>query len=371
MKHPGGQRLLEVARKEEDSAGLLFLSYHMGSDLSGKVLPAARALGAKTPQRGPIYDEIHEAVCKAKAEHPNQHDAFLAWCLMLSAAIGPLFLWFLFVPSLLSSSATAMVFALYFLNVFHTRHHVGGQLYQSPALNRITEPFYNFIDRTWGYEPKAWCEDHHVKHHVYTNESATDNTVPAIYPAIRCVEDQPKFWFHKLQTLYWPVLSGFAGISFPLNNVLFHRGSIYDFGSWLMMMLVLPMYLHGWEGPAYSMLMLGMTGSGLAYVFAVSHTHCDLSSRSRPGKYSHIDEWIASQVEESMSWGGYCTTFLLGAINLQIEHHIAPALDPPLYHFLAPEIQRICCKHGIRYTAEPSFFHAVWQFHLQLWKMGR
>jgi linoleoyl-CoA desaturase len=264
-----------------------------------------------------------------------------------------------------------VVFPLYFLNVFHTRHHFGGQLYQHIMLRRFTEPFYDFIDRTWGYYPKAWREDHHVKHHVYTNESEIDNTVPAVYPLIRSLDIQPRHWFHKFQTFYWPFLTVFAAASFPLNNVAFHGGSKHAFLCWFTLMFVMPIYLNGWVGLGHAALVLSLAGGGLAYVFAVSHTHSEIDSSSMDaGKYENIDDWLKCQVEESMSWGGYAMTFLLGGINMQIEHHICPALEPPLYHLAAPEIRRICLKHGIRYTSEPSFISALWQFHLKLWRMG-
>ena len=76
------------------------------------------------------------------------------------------------------------------------------------------------------------------------------------------------------------------------------------------------------------------------------------------------------QVEESVSWGGYLSCLFFGGINFQVEHHVCPALDSTLYYFLHPELVKICKKHGIKYTYEPTPFHAVYEYHKWLNLMG-
>lgn len=369
-QHPGGQLALETAKRSE-CPGLLFLSYHMGSDLDGKVAPAAHALGTKMPERGKMYDEMQAAIRKVKLAHPEVHRQFRTYCLVLTAALLVAFVWWYAAPGVCISIAIAAIFELYFLNVFHARHHMGGRLYKDNYLHRLTTPLYNFVEATWGYYPHAWRFNHHVRHHVYTNDKETDSDVPSMWPLVRSCRDQPQRWFHKAQTFYWPFLMPFTAVSFPVQNVTEHGGDPLHFVAWLLLMFVFPVALHGWPVLAYSFLALGMSGGSLAYTFAVSHAHNDLKTESTSKEsYEHIDAWLRAQIEESMSYGGFLTTFVFGGINMQVEHHIAPALDPPLYSHMAPEIKRICEKYGVKYTSEPSFGHAVWQFHLKLWSMG-
>merc|ERR1719331_1099500 len=120
-----------------------------------------------------------------------------------------------------------------------------------------------------------------------------------------------------------------------------------------------------------SLLVSGIAGISLAYKFAVSHSHTDLKNDlNDKDVYTNVDAWLSAQLEESMSYGGFFMTAVFGGINMQVEHHIAPALDPPLYYYLAPELRRISQKYDCKYTSEPSFWHAVWKFHLKLWHMG-
>jgi fatty acid desaturase len=369
--HPGGQYVLETAR-HSNCPGLLFLSYHLGSDLSGKVAPAARALGIAMPQQGKMFAEMHEAFRMVRETHPEQHTYFLVYCMILTVLLPSVWLWFLAKPSITLGIMLGTLFELYFLNVFHTRHHQGGHLYQNKFLSRLTTPLYEFVDSTWGYVPGGWRWNHHVGHHVYTNDTGPDNVMPAFYPLLRTCYDTPKLWFHTFQTFYFPLLLAGTGFNFPIMNILTHNGSLWHFCAWILLSFILPVWLHGWSYLMHAMLPMVWAGVGLSYKFAVSHTHESLVlSTAGAESYCDVDEWLKLQIKESISYGGYVFTFLFGGINMQIEHHLCPTLDPPLYALVAPDIARISRKYGVKYTAEPSFCHAVCQFHWQLWNMGR
>lgn len=368
--HAGGLHMLETA-KTSGCPGVLFLSYHMASDLDGKITAMARALGTALPQRGQMYEELHAAFRKVRASHPKQRRYYLAYCLAITIALPVLSAWWLVKPRLVLGIVVATVFELYFLNIFHTRHHRSGQLYENELLAKLTTPLYDFIEATWGYCPKAWRMNHNVKHHVHTNDDDFDTDVPAMYPYVRSCYDSERRWFHEYQTFYWPVLVLGAAVQFPVNNIMVHNGRTFHFLSWLTFMFALPTYLHGWHGLSQSVFLQAWAGASVAYKFAVSHTHVALTSTaSSNDAHENIDQWCQSQIAQSVSWGGYFSAFVFGGINMQVEHHLCPALDPPLYAFVAPEVARICDKYGIAYTAEPTLCHAVLQFHKRLWLLG-
>jgi len=368
--HPGGQNMLDTARRSE-CPGLLFLSYHMGSDLDGKVGNSARALGVKIPRRGKMYDEIQQAVRKVKLDHAWVHDWFRVYCLTLTVMLLATYSWWMVAPDIANSALLGFTFTLYFLNVFHTRHHQGGIIYNNQVLSRLTTPLYDFLDAVYGYYPYAWWFNHHVKHHVYTNDDDMDTDVPSMWPLVRSCHNQRRLWFHVLQTFYWPFLVPFTALNFPVLNILCNGGSVFHFAAWVMLVFVVPVLLHGLKGIFFSIVVVAVAGAQQAYFFAISHAHNELRGQpTAKDDYDDVDAWLVAQIEESISYGGLFTTVLLGGINMQIEHHISPALDPPLYYYVAPEIKRISQKYGCKYTFEPTFWHAVWQFHSKLWSMG-
>jgi len=366
-KHPGGQHHLDQAR-ESDCAGELFLSYHLTSDMN-KVAAAANALGIQMPMRGPLFDDIYEACSRVMSEHPEQHYIFQAWCLLLTIAMPCISIWWLTYPTFVSSFCTAFVFEMYFFNVFHTRHHKGGKLYKNDLLNSIFDQYYYCIDHVWGYRPQAWRKNHHILHHVYTNEADHDPDMPGSYPVIRTCKSQRLRWFHRFQTFYFPLPLPLVVLSLPPWNALVNGGTILALALWAAIMFVLPFALNGSHGIYYSVLLQAIAGLSLSYKFAISHVHSDLGTVDG-ARHANIDAWMKAQMEEAQSWGGYLSTLLFGGINFQVEHHICPAMDPLYYVYLWPELQRICSKHGIRYTYEPTIGHAIWAFHRQLWVMG-
>lgn len=372
--HPGGQDHLSTA-KDSDCAGLMFLAYHVGLDLD-RISTTAKALGVQVPEYGALYADLHKLARQVSDENKIQHKIFVYWCAIITIALLASFTWFIVAPGVMSAVATSFVFEVYFLNIFHTRHHKGGKLYGIPLLDSLTQPLYDVLEKTFGYVPQAWVQNHHLKHHMHTNENDYDPDMPAMYPLIRLFEQQERHWFHIAQTFYWPFLLIFSVSRFPIQNLLIHGGKMQHFLLWIVLMWVVPCW-HGLGGLGASLLVQGLTGLTLTYKFAVSHASSELLAHSDKGSASQltnsdteVDVWLAQQMEESTSWGGYWTTLVFGGINLQIEHHIAPAMDPPLLWFMTKGVKDICKTHGIGYAEEPSLLHAMYKLHKRLWIMG-
>lgn len=125
------------------------------------------------------------------------------------------------------------------------------------------------------------------------------------------------------------------------------------------------------------------TGGYLAYNFQVSHVspiadfpsmeatnNKDTTPQSAVG--GKVDEWAIHQVKTSIDYahGDSIMTFLCGALNYQIEHHLFPAISQYHYPALAPIVMDVCKKHGIRYNYVPTFWDAF-KLHLRhMWLMG-
>lgn len=363
--HPGGQTNLELARKST-RGDLLFLSYHIGLDLDGKISKQAASRSVEMPKRGPMFDEIHQAVLKVKAAHPEQHWVHVGFSLLVTFGVVALILKLMLAPALWSSSLLAFSFSCYFLSIFHTRHHKGGVQYGIKWLDNLTSPLYEFIECVWGIYPPAWRDHHQGSHHLFTN-IVDDYDVESPFPVFRLHPEQPKSWFHRYQCYYAPLVFSLTTISYPFFNVTY-KCPLYYMAAWVLINLVYPFYAHGWFGIVNVLFMYVLTGIVLSYSFQVSHNHKKMGDRAAGMKT--VDEWITRQIEQSVSWGGYISTVVMGGLNYQTEHHVAPALDTPYYYFLRPELQRICKKYNVNYTFEPTLFHAVYEYHRFLAMMG-
>jgi len=364
-KHPGGQTLLGLGRKSL-RPDLLFLSYHMGADLDGAVARQAKLLNVTLPARGPMYDEIHQALRKVKAAHPEQHWVHVGWSLLLTILLPILLTKFYFNPQLWSSTVLGTVFGFYFLAIFHTRHHKGGMQYGIPWLDTITFPIYEAIECIWGIFPPAWRNNHQGDHHVFTN-FVDEHDVESPFPLLRLDASQELMWYHRFQTYYAPLVFTMTTVTYPYFNVIWGIPKYWPV-VWFILNWGIPYYLNGWSGVCNTLFLYASTGIILSYAFQVSHNHVKLGNRY--ATVGNVDDWIKRQVEQSVSWGGYISTVVMGGLNYQIEHHVAPAMDTPYYYFFRPELQRICKKYRVNYTFEPTGVHAIYQYHKFLTSMA-
>lgn len=369
LTHPGGQTTLDMARTSR-LPEYHFLMYHLGFDLDGKIKKSCEARNINFPKRGPFYEDLHQAMLKVRKEHPEQTYIYQAYCLFLTVAL-PLTVvyWMTNTPSYGLDFTVAALMVSYFFNIYHMRHHKGSVLYRGHNwLNAITDPLYTFIDNIYGIQPAAWIKNHQDSHHLMTNDALLDNDVVQPHPFLRLNPALPLSGFHKLQTVYAPIVFMGVSISYPFDNLLKWKSHKMWFVTWLVINWVVPFYFNGWSGPGHCFLMYFMTGVALSYLFQVSHNHGDLGDKM--SSIATIDKMLMRQCQESMSWGGWWSGLIFGGINYQTEHHICPAHDPTLYHYFAPEVARVCKKHGVSYTYESTFGGALMQYHKWLYTMG-
>jgi NADPH-dependent stearoyl-CoA 9-desaturase len=64
--------------------------------------------------------------------------------------------------------------------------------------------------------------------------------------------------------------------------------------------------------------------------------------------------WYAMQVRASHNFRtSHWISVLVGGLNFQIEHHLFPRVPPNQLRRVAPEVERICTRHGIPYQTGP------------------
>jgi len=63
--------------------------------------------------------------------------------------------------------------------------------------------------------------------------------------------------------------------------------------------------------------------------------------------------------------------WLMGGLNHQIEHHLAPGVPHPAYPAMADRVRDVCAKRQLAYRVHPTFRAAVASHARWLRAMGR
>jgi hypothetical protein len=384
--HPGGQRHLELARGHT-RADLLYLSYHLGRDVE-KIAAAARARGIEPPEGAdsPLFAELSAAAARLRRERSAHVSVYRGYCLAVTVALPVALVLYVLTLSAASCAAVGFLLVTYAFNVFHMRHHFGGGLYAvgvsgqgararaARALDRLTKPLYQLLDETFMVTPRHWIEQHQASHHVFTNHGTRDYDVARPYPFLRLHDNLGWRWFHGYQHLYAPLALAANGLAFPLDNWLRKGGRLGYLVAHYGILVAAPAFIHGLPAVLVAYLLtVGVTSLVTAYCFQVSHNARGVmrSQHVRGHFDGTYDEWVKFQVEESVSYGGYLTTLLVGGINLQTEHHIAPAIEPPLLHFFRHDLEPACAARGFGYRYLGGPVTSVVEYHQRLAEMAR
>jgi len=116
---------------------------------------------------------------------------------------------------------------------------------------------------------------------------------------------------------------------------------------------VVPALIHGPRTMIVPWLSAMFVGSfALASLFIVSHNIVDAKQADEP--LSKKGDWAKYQIETSASWGGRIGSFFTGGLNLQIEHHLFPAMPHHLYTDLQKIVMEECEKRGVKYNYYPT-----------------
>ena len=191
--HPGGQCTLSLARDAVDEwkKETIFLIAHLGLDHQ-RIAATAKHLNVGTmPKRGPLYDEIDNAVRKIQVEHPYQIWVYRFWCLLLTIAMVASLFGFILTGHRCLAPLVGFLAVSYAFNIFHARIHRGRIVYGIHWLDRLTFPLYEFIDRTFMSVPESWIQHHNLSHHMATNTMDDADVTNPLKTGIRVTEHCP------------------------------------------------------------------------------------------------------------------------------------------------------------------------------------
>lgn len=272
-------------------------------------------------------------------------------------------------------------------NIMHDGAH--GCYSENKTVNEIMGLTLNVM----GGSDYLWKVKHNIIHHTYTNITGEDEDIDK-FPILRFSPEQKRYWYHRYQYIYGPILYLFTSLSWILFNdyVKYFKRKIETtvippmrwkdklifWGSKVIniaIFLVIPAMVFGW-GPAIIglLIMHGTLGLTLSFVFQMAHCVEDTRFPMPDPKSNKIEnEWALHQVATTANFAmnSRVASWLLGGLNFQIEHHLYPKISHVHYRGLSPLVAEVCDDFNVPYIHYPTFAQAVFSHLRHLRNMGR
>ncbi len=271
-------------------------------------------------------------------------------------------------------------------NVAHDAAH--GSYSKKEWVNQL----FSYSFEVMGTSSKFWKVKHNVAHHTFTNIDGHDEDFD-VEPLLRMSPNQKRYWFHRLQFLYAPILYLFVYIMWVWKND-FERKSelkiasskIKSFskrdrliffiskGWWFAAFILAPLILIGfWKGLFLSAIIIFTCGLILGLVFQPAHvvTKTIFPIPSEDGK---IESGKAEhQIDTTCDFAtkNPIVSWLVGGLNFQVEHHLFTEISHIHYPKIHKIVKNVCNEYGKPITEFKSFTGAILSHFYLLYKLGR
>lgn len=401
-KHPGGKDVILLNAGKD--ATQLFEAYHpLKVKETLKKFEIGRLSAAEHPtfpEMSPFYIELKQKVENYFKEN-NIKPQDCGRLLPLSA----LFVAMVFVSHVLAvlswphSTFLALFFAaisgyataMISLVPVHESSHAS--LTRYPWMWRIFGATHDVVNGASFYN---WLHQHFLGHHPYTNLGDVDPDVHTNSPDIRRIKpNQPWYKYYTVQQFYAPLLYGLLALKFRISDVemmyfsksngnirmnppgLWHS-TMFVFGKlfWLFYRIFLPYaaltytpYSSLYSSVSSTFLALVcllfvsdlVTSWYLAFVFQVNHVVAPAVWPTVDKETGLVDmDWAELQITSTIDYAhdSALVTFMSGALNYQVVHHLFPYVSQVHYPAIAPIVRKACEERGIPYVVLPSFWTA-------------
>ncbi|KAL6756900.1 fatty acyl delta4 desaturase [Haematococcus lacustris] len=400
-RHPGGSWLINLAIGRDCTA--LFESYHLRPEVAVshlKRLPVLAEFPVDAVPRSPypndseFYNTVRERVRRevfkgqdVKGAHRSGSEGAAL------AVIGySVLAWVLY--ALDTNPVTGMLLGLAGAWIGLTIQHCGnhGAMSTKAWVNNLM----GLTDDLTGGSSLMWRYHHQVSHHVHCNDEAFDEDVMNSAPFLRFDARQPKLWYHQYQHLYMWLIFPFLNLVFQLGDIkglvenrtvgaTLYGASQLEKSTVVLgklahyaLLWAIPLALHGGAATVSGAAAYIFTQSiVLAGTFAVSHN----VPESKPldagptrdalyGQSTFERDWGVQQVLTSANWGGVVGNFFTGGLNLQIEHHLFPAISFMHYPAISAIVRDECRKRGVLYNEYPTLTEITGRFMRYMKEVG-
>jgi linoleoyl-CoA desaturase len=380
-KHPGGADILLKTRGEADISAL-FETYHAFSN-KDDIKKSLDKYEIKNDQKMENivkkydftnYDKLIKMV---KEKFPNRKSTKITpFRLVVNGMSLILYLPLFYIAMMsryslfircLSSFFSAILWMSHIFNVMHDASHYGVSIYPSinNTLTKICNGFGLWNSTLWFY--------HHVHHHhSFTSVSKKDPDIYHFSPFIRKTNISNRYCLLTSKNqgnimVVLPYFTIFPGVyygqalmyivsafnkkvfSIKLPNITF-----YDTSDMIMMTTTLYFLYNGLFLPT----ILYMITCNTIYHINVAFDH-DTYETAIENHYEG-DDWLRMQIQNSGNFinDNLLWTYMFGAINYQIEHHIFPNMSSIHYPTVKPFVVEYCKQHNIPYVHHSTIYGA-------------
>ena len=259
-------------------------------------------------------------------------------------------------------------------SVMHDSNH--GALTSSARLNRVLGYSADLL----GASSWLWRFKHNHLHHGNTNVVGVDSDISQA-PFARLAPGQPWRPWHRYQHLYLWFVYGFLAIKWliygdfanlirrrvgeqPLPRPPRRRDLAQMLAGKLAHLtwaLMIPLLLHPWWVVVGCYLICSwVVGLTLAVIFQLAHC-VDSIEFAAPDAPRRGDDFELHQLRTTVDVA--CRVpplrWIMGGLDHQIEHHLAPRLPHTIYPLVARHLRQLCAQRHITYHLQPSLSAAV------------
>jgi linoleoyl-CoA desaturase len=275
-------------------------------------------------------------------------------------------------------------------SVMHDSNH--GSYSTNKTVNSILGNVLNLLG---GYS-RNWRIQHNILHHTYTNLDGLDEDIEGT-KLIRMSPHKPLLkihryqhiyaWFlYSLMNLYWATVKDYKQIfrydkegllqkeKVSLRKAFTELTALKIF--YIAYLFVVPMLFSGvaWYHVIGGYVLMQMiAGLSLACIFQPAHV-METSGFALPDENRKMeDNWAAHQLMNTTNFApnSKITSWFIGGLNFQIEHHLFPHVCHVHYPKLSKIIKGVAEQVGIPYNVQPTVFQALVLHGKMLRELGR
>lgn len=273
-------------------------------------------------------------------------------------------------------------------SVMHDSNH--GSYSSNKTVNYLLGNILNLLG---GYALN-WRIQHNVLHHTYTNLEGLDEDIdPGIL--LRLSPNKKRLGIHKFQYIYawflyslmnlfWVTVKDYrllfryekkgllSNQKISLRKGLIELTVLKVF--YLFNIIALPIMFSGmpWYYVVYGFLLMHFIGGlSLACIFQPAHV-VESSEFPMPKDGKVENNWAVHQLlnTTNFSANSTITSWFIGGLNFQIEHHLFPQICHVHYPAISRIVKKTAAEYGLPYYELPTFAAALYEHGKMLKLLG-